>query len=37
MTNSFRFRLTAWYLALFSALFIVFSFFLYGVLARSLK
>ncbi len=34
---SFRLRLTAWYLALFSALFILFGAFLYGVLSRGLE
>ena len=36
MVNSLRLRLTVWYLALFSLLFILFSVFLYGVLSRSL-
>ena len=37
MIRSFRFRLTAWYLAFFSLLFVVFSIFLYGLLARDLE
>lgn len=36
MIRTFRFRLTAWYLALFAVLFAGFSVFVYGVLARSL-
>lgn len=37
MIKSFRFRLTAWYLALFSLLFVLFSAFLYGVLSKDLQ
>jgi two-component system OmpR family sensor kinase len=37
MIRSFRLRLTAWYLALFSALFLLFSVFLYGVLSHALE
>ena len=37
MIRSFRLRLTAWYVAFFSLLFVVFSVFLYGVLARALE
>lgn len=37
MINSFRFRLTLWYLLFFSVLFVLFSLFLHGVLARSLE
>src|SRR4051812_14576545 len=36
MTNTFRFRLTAWNVAFFALLLVLFSLFLYGVLARSL-
>jgi len=36
MIKSFRLQLTAWYLLLFTLLFLVFSVFLYGVLSRSL-
>ena len=35
--NTFRFRLTAWYLAFFTALFVLFSIFLYGMLSRGLE
>jgi two-component system OmpR family sensor kinase len=35
--KSFRLRLTLWYLAFFSLLFLVFSVFLYGVLAKALR
>jgi len=37
MIRSFRFRLTVWYLALFSLLFVVFSVFLYGLLYKDLR
>ena len=37
MIRSFRFRLTAWYVALFSLLFVVFSVFLYGLLSKDLR
>ena len=37
MISSFRSRLTAWYLAFFSLLFVLFSLFLYGVLAGALR
>ena len=37
MINSFRVRLTAWYLAFFSLLFVLFSLFLYGVLSSALR
>ena len=37
MINSFRVRLTAWYLAFFSLLFVLFSLFLYGVLSNALR
>jgi heavy metal sensor kinase len=37
MIKSLRLRLTAWYVAFFSVLFLLFSLFLYGVLARSLQ
>ncbi len=36
MTSSLRLRLTAWYLAFFSALFVLFGIFLYGTLSRAL-
>src|SRR3954449_4139305 len=36
MTRTFRFRLTAWNVGFFSLLLVLFSLFLYGVLARSL-
>jgi heavy metal sensor kinase len=36
MIKSFRLQLTAWYLLLFAALFVGFSLFLYGLLARGL-
>src|SRR5439155_18770735 len=36
MINSFRLQLTAWYLLLFTLVFLLFSVFLYGVLSRSL-
>jgi heavy metal sensor kinase len=36
MIRSLRFRLTLWYVALFSALFVAFGLFLYGVLSRAL-
>ena len=35
MIRSFRLRLTLWYLAFFSLLFLLFSLFLNGVLARA--
>ena len=35
--RSFRLRLTAWYLLLFSLLFVAFSVFLYGVLSKGLR
>jgi len=35
--NSLRLRLTAWYLAFFSLLFVVFGIFLHGVLSRALE
>ncbi|MGA2271573.1 MAG: ATP-binding protein [Bryobacteraceae bacterium] len=37
MIRSFRFQLTAWYLAFFSLLFVVFSVFLYGLLSKDLR
>ncbi len=37
MIRSLRLRLTAWYVAFFSLLFLLFSLFLYNVLARSLE
>src|SRR5436305_2657396 len=37
MSRSLRFRITAWYVAFFSLLFVLFSFFLYGVLSKSLQ
>jgi len=37
MINSLRVRLTAWYLALFSLLFVLFGIFLYGTLASALR
>jgi heavy metal sensor kinase len=37
MIRSFRFRLTAWYVALFSLLFVVFGIFLYGLLSKDLR
>src|SRR5947209_1315080 len=37
MINTFRFRITAWYLGFFTLLFAAFSLFLYGVLGRSLQ
>src|ERR1039457_1307798 len=37
MINSFRFRLTFWYLLFFSLLFILFSLFLHGVLSHALE
>ena len=37
MIKSFRLRLTAWYLLFFSLLFVLFSVFLYGILARDLQ
>jgi heavy metal sensor kinase len=37
MINSFRFRLTVWYVLLFSVLFVVFSLFLHSVLSRALE
>src|SRR5580658_3971374 len=37
MIRSFRARLTLWYLALFSLLFLIFSWFLHGVLWRGLE
>jgi two-component system, OmpR family, sensor kinase len=36
MIRSFRLRITAWYVAFFSLLFVLFGVFLYGVLARGL-
>src|SRR5438309_182900 len=36
-SRSLRLRLTAWYLAFFSLLFVLFSFFLYGILSRDLE
>src|ERR1022692_1068171 len=35
--RSFRLQLTAWYLAFFSLLFVLFGFFLYGVLSNALE
>src|ERR1035441_777935 len=37
MNNSLRLRLTAWYLALFSLLFVLFGVFLYGMLSSALR
>jgi len=37
MTNSFRFRLTLWYLLFFSLLFVLFGLFLHGVLSHALE
>src|ERR1039457_614518 len=37
MINSFRFRLTLWYLLFFSLLFVLFSLFLHGVLSHALE
>src|SRR5208283_57399 len=37
MIRSFRFRLTVWYVALFSLLFVVFSIFLHGLLSKDLR
>ena len=37
MSSSLRVRLTVWYLALFSALFVLFSLYLYGELSRGLR
>ncbi|HYW43816.1 MAG TPA: ATP-binding protein [Bryobacteraceae bacterium] len=37
MIHSFRFRITAWYVAFFSLLFVLFGVFLYGVLAGALE
>ena len=37
MIRSFRLRLTAWYLAFFSLLFVVFGIFLYGILSSALE
>ena len=37
MIKSFRLRLTAWYLAFFSLLFVLFGIFLYGILSRDLQ
>jgi heavy metal sensor kinase len=37
MIRSFRFRLTAWYLALFSLLFVVFGVFLHSLLSKDLR
>jgi heavy metal sensor kinase len=37
MIRSFRFRLTVWYVALFSLLFVVFSVFLHSLLAKDLR
>ena len=36
-TRSLRLQVTVWYVAFFSLLFVLFSFFLYGVLSRSLQ
>lgn len=37
MIRSLRLRITAWYVAFFSLLFVLFSIFLYGVLSRALE
>jgi two-component system, OmpR family, sensor kinase len=37
MIRSYRLQITTWYLALFSLLFVVFSIFLYGTVARALR
>jgi heavy metal sensor kinase len=37
MIRSFRFRLTVWYVALFSLLFVLFGIFLYGLLSKDLR
>jgi heavy metal sensor kinase len=37
MIRSFRFRLTAWYVALFSLLFVLFGIFLYSLLSKDLR
>ena len=37
MIRSFRFRLTVWYVALFSLLFVLFGIFLHGLLAKDLR
>jgi heavy metal sensor kinase len=37
MSSSLRVRLTAWYLALFSTLFVLFGIFLYGMLSNALR
>ena len=37
MIRSFRFRLTVWYVALFSLLFLVFGIFLHGLLSKDLR
>jgi heavy metal sensor kinase len=37
MIRSFRFRLTVWYVALFSLLFVVFGIFLHGLLSKDLR
>ncbi|MBZ5619010.1 MAG: HAMP domain-containing protein [Acidobacteriia bacterium] len=37
MIRSFRLRITAWYLAFFSLLFVLFGIFLYGVLSNALE
>ena len=37
MIRSFRFRLTVWYVALFSLLFVLFSIFLHGLLSKDLR
>src|ERR1019366_1458682 len=37
MIRSFRFRLTLWYVALFSLLFVVFGIFLHGLLSKDLR
>jgi hypothetical protein len=37
MSSSLRVRLTAWYLALFSTLFVLFGIFLYGMLSSALR
>jgi heavy metal sensor kinase len=37
MIRSFRLQITAWYLALFSVLFVAFGFFVYGVVGRAMR
>ena len=37
MIRSYRLQITIWYLAFFSLLFVVFSFFLYGTVSRALR